>query len=714
MADKDSLTKLLLVSEEFLANAGQEIDYQKLADDLLWISGGKFVIFNQFDENGLDFQTMAVAGLRAQIQKALSIFGFSLKGKKWSHDEVRAAKIKGNAITRFASIFDITESGLPKAATTTFVKLFGLGEVVIAKIAAKGKVIGDFTILMATGVSFDAEDLVSVYIREVGLMLQRGQTELDLRRGEASLRALVENTGGSIWSIDQHCRLTVSNEQYQRETLPVVGRRLENGEGVLHPAFPPKMLDEWKSYYHRSLDGETFVIETTTHGLSPMRRMEYHFAPVRNSSGSIQGVTINGRDITERYQVLNDLRASEERFKKLAEHSRTITWEIDARGQFTYISETVASILGYSPQDMVGEKHFFDLHPEEGREAFTAGAFEVISSHGSFSDLENPLQTRDGRIVWVSMIGMPIFDAYGTLLGYRGSDTDITARKRAEQELKEANSRLVEAAQLARDYAKEAEKANAAKSEFLANMSHEIRTPMNGVIGAASLLLDTGLDQEQRRYAEMVQSSGEALLTLINDILDFSKIEAGKLDLETLDFDLRDLLDDFAMSMALRAQGTGLELLCSADPEVPSLLRGDPGRLRQILTNLVGNAIKFTDKGEVALQVECLTKRASLPASDSACRQVELRFSVLDTGIGIPPEKIEALFRKFSQADASITRNYGGSGLGLAISKQLAELMGGRIGVESVLGRGSEFWFTIHLECQPERAEDLRKRLPVL
>ncbi|MFZ4437488.1 MAG: response regulator [Syntrophales bacterium] len=271
------------------------------------------------------------------------------------------------------------------------------------------------------------------------------------------------------------------------------------------------------------------------------------------------------------------------------------------------------------------------------------------------------------------------------------SISDVTDRKRQEIELTRSRDELAQTNRHLKEVVAQANIANMAKSEFLANMSHEIRTPMNGVIGMIGLLLDTDLTPDQRRYAGIVLNSGELLLALLNDILDLSKIESGKLDLEVLDFDLRALLGDFADMLALRAQEKGLEFICAVAPEVPSSLRGDPGRLRQVLTNLTGNSVKFTSQGEIAV-------RASLVSETD--KEVVIRFSVKDTGIGIPADKQKTLFKKFIQADPSTTRKYGGTGLGLAISKQLAEVMGGETGVESTEGQGSEFWFTARFARQ--------------
>jgi PAS domain S-box-containing protein len=410
------------------------------------------------------------------------------------------------------------------------------------------------------------------------------------------------------------------------------------------------------------------------------------------------------QDITERKRVEEILRKSEGLHRALLETAMDGFWLVDEQGRLLEVNETYCRMSGYSAQELLGMR-IPDLEDVESSDDIAARIQGIIARGDA--RFESRHRRKDGSLFDVEVSVQYRPDGGGRCVGFL---QDITERKRAAEGLRKAkeeadrlNEHLSRQTALANEMAVKAEMASTAKSEFLANMSHEIRTPLNGVIGVTGLLLDTELDAEQRRYLEIVRTSGESLLGLLNDILDFSKIEAGRLDLEALDFDLSSLLDDFAGTMAARAYDKGLELLCTADPNVPTLLQGDPGRLRQILTNLVGNAVKFTSAGEVAVRVSLVEplERRDTGTAHAHGEDVVLRFSVRDTGMGIPKDKIGLLFGKFSQLDTSTTRQYGGTGLGLAISKQLAELMGGAIGVASEEGRGSEFWFTVRLRRQP-------------
>lgn len=450
--------------------------------------------------------------------------------------------------------------------------------------------------------------------------------------------------------------------------------------------FPKEMADEYFSDELKLMKSGEPLVDKREHETSADGRdvcFSTSKLPLHDKQGKLIGSFGISRDVTRHQQAEDALRESEALYHSLIENLPVHVLRKDLQGRFTFANRMFCELSGHDFDDIIG-KTDFDLYPADLAEKYRANDAEVINGGKTFEAIEEN-EAEQGRI-YARVIKSPLCNAAGAPSGVQIVFWDITEQKRNELKVMEQQKSLT----LARDAA---EAASRAKSEFLANMSHEIRTPMNGIIGASELMLKSELNSHQLEYMNIVNASADTLLRILNDILDFSKIEAGKLDLEHIPFSLRDCLADALKLLAAKAAEKELELAFHISNDVPDGVMGDPGRLRQVILNLVGNAIKFTSEGEIVAGVRLESK------SDNDATFI---FDVTDTGVGIPPDKVETIFEEFGQADASTTREFGGTGLGLTISQRLVQLMDGRIWVESEVGRGTSFKFTAQLGLQQD------------
>ncbi len=522
--------------------------------------------------------------------------------------------------------------------------------------------INQFTIDSQKLAVISHENITERKLAEMALV----QANLVVKHSNDTLNAIVETMSDWVWEVDSQWRYTFCSDRAVKHlgytSEEIIGKTpldfmppeeavrigslfvgiVQNQERIIN-------LENW----NRHKDGQPILLKTNG-------------VPIFDAAGILTGYRGVDTDITKLREYEDELR----KLSRIVEQSPVSIIMTDPWGIIEFVNPKFTEITGYTPEELVGQNPRILQSGLTPPEIFTE--LWTTLGAGGFWHGEMVNRRKDGSLYWELATITPLRNSAGLITHYVAVCVDVTEKKMLIDELNLARER--------------AELATKAKSNFLSTMSHEIRTPMNGVIGMADILLESGLTVEQRDYAEIVRKSGENLLEILNEILDFSKIEAGKLSLEIIAFDLLTTMEDTAELLALRAVEKQLELICTVDPAIPKNLTGDSGRVRQIITNLAGNAIKFTQAGEIVL-------RATLNTLTN--ESVTVLFEVSDTGIGIPEDRLDDIFTPFTQAESSTTRKYGGTGLGLTICRQLAELMGGEIGVTSEYGSGSTFWFTV-------------------
>ncbi|MCC6395820.1 MAG: response regulator [Bacteroidetes bacterium] len=534
----------------------------------------------------------------------------------------------------------------------------------------RAKEIGPFGYILKP---FDERELATT----VEMALFRHHMDQKLRRSEQLYRTLIENTGEGIIFADLDERFTFVNPSAER----IFGVEPGTLRGRCFAEFTsPEVFETIRGQTltrHTGLRNSYTVEFTRADG--EQRTLLITGTPQFDDRGKLTGTFGIFRDITETRLAEEALRISEQRFRELYDDAPVGYHEIDRNGIITRVNKTELAMLGYALEEMLGKPVWQFV--EDSNASRRAVIRKVEAKAAPLEPYERTFLKKDGSPVSVLIEDRLQLDNAGAVVGLRSAMQDITERKRAEEELR----LYAEELRVAKDAA---EAASRAKENFLAAMSHEIRTPMNGVIGMTSLLLETPLTDEQHEFAETIRSSGESLLAILNEILDFSKIESGKTDLEQLPFSPLACIEEALDLFSRKASEKSIELMCHVDAGVPESVIGDETRVRQILANLVGNAVKFTERGEILITAVANSIDQGL---------VELLITVKDTGIGISPEALKALFEPFTQADVSISRRFGGTGLGLAICKRLVELMDGRIWVESTEGAGSVFYITLRV-----------------
>ncbi|MEI9920580.1 MAG: PAS domain S-box protein [Bacteroidota bacterium] len=518
---------------------------------------------------------------------------------------------------------------------------------------------------------------VSVVARDVTRLRE---AELRVAESERLFRTLAENAPVGIFESDANGKCIYVNKRWCKLTGQTEAQLFENGWSAVAEPSQETMEAEWYAALSENREMSLEVKYVTPETPGGETWMNTRTVALRNEQGLITGFLTTGIDITALRQAQQKLAESEKLYRLLATNSKDLItlYRADEEATRVFISPSVKDILGYTPEELIG-KSPFDIIVEEDAKRMQEVTHKTTLS-GRPAAVEYRIRRKDGTIIWMESYSHPFFDAEGIMVGFQTSARDITQRKEFERELILAKER--------------AEEATKAKSQFLSMMSHEIRTPMNAIIGLSNLLLGDNPRQDQVDSLELLRFSGQNLLAILNDILDFSKIEANKVTLEHVDFNLDQSIENIVKMLEPKAKEKNINIDYTFDSRLPKEVKADPVRLSQIMTNLISNAVKFTEQGTVSVEV----KHGVPPHQENGLQYYFYDFKIKDSGIGIPEEKLQSIFESFSQATSDTTRKFGGTGLGLTITRRLIKLMGSDIYVTSKLGEGSDFHFTLKLE----------------
>jgi len=713
------------ISEHLLEHAA-EMDFQFILEEMTSLCGARFGALNLFDEDGLSFQTVALTGASPLLQSGMNLLGFNPLEKKWASDPMRDARLAAAPITCYATLQDLTSDVIPLPISILLSKTFQLGEVFLLKVASSKRLLGDFTMLMQKGESFEQKEIATLVLNQVGSALFRHRSEEKLITGRLQAEAVQAETRRELADSEERFKL-LHNASFGGISIHDRGRILDCNQGLSD--MMGYSMDELIGF-----DGLLFVAphdrervmgnilagEEKPYEADGIRKNGDIF-PMRLEARNIQYKgrrvrVVEFRDISEQKQAEEARRESENKYRLLFYQMNTINslYEVltDKDGKpcdyrYLEVNRAFEQLIGLKASDLIG-RTLLEIFPET--EPWWLEKLEEAYVTGKLISFENYSKALDAYAelnIYTQQKGQIVMMSH-----------DITERKKAERDLQaknhdlevlneELNATLEELAMTNDNLVvatRKAEEASRAKTQFLANMSHEIRTPMNGFMGMIQLLARTPLTGDQMELVDIAKSSFNTLLTVINDILDYSKIEEGMVAIARIPFHLRKTVEDAKNLFAPAALEKNLRLDLSIDLSLPDLCVGDPFRLRQVLSNLIGNAVKYTRNGSVSIRV---TGSRMDEKGD-----IMLTFTVCDTGIGIDAGNLDKLFNRFTQIDDSLTRSYGGTGLGLAICRGLVENMGGRIWVDSSLGEGSSFHFTcvLHLPANEQDESDANGR----